>query len=81
MMTEKHTEQMYLEDQIDAIQRVLTAPLPIVGDRRVALEKRIDLVLAVIAGTVHPGDVRVAPVGSIEDQMAGAFSALRGALA
>lgn len=37
-------------------------------------------VLAVAAGTLHPGDVQMAPPASIDDQIAGAFGALRGAL-
>lgn len=59
--------EMHFEDQLDAIRRVLTAPLPISGDRRVLLEKRVELVLAVIAGTVHPIDVQMAPLASIDE--------------
>lgn len=77
---DKPMEQMYLEDVVEAVERILAAPLPIVGDRRVLLEKRVALALEVLRGTVHPGDVTVAPLPSIDEQVGNAFAGLRAAL-
>jgi hypothetical protein len=69
----KSDEQMYLEDVVDVTQRILTAPLPMVGNRQRLLEERIKLVLAVTTGTVHPGDVQMAPLSSIDGQFTAAL--------
>ena len=78
-MTDKPMEQIYLEDVAEAVERILAAPLPIVGDRAAILNGRIALALEVLRGTIHPGDVTLAPLESIDAQIKDAFAALRAA--
>jgi len=77
---DKPMEQRYLEDVVEAVERVLAAPLPIVGDRAQILGKRVEIALSVLHGTTHPADVQVAPLPELDQQLAAAFGPLRAAL-